>query len=242
MKLVLDFIPLISVILLSILSNDIKNVWFTPLGKLFAIILILFYSGIDKFIGLAVCIMFVFFYNTYDFHIFEGLENSEEQQEEQEQANLIATSESAMDDFDMDDVVQEASEITGDDIQVSSDENTIVDMENQIMEKQKLEIKEKENAQKFEMEKKQQDLDEKQRQQDAKVTEVQMKESKKRNEIDSLKDILKNRKNYSNSIITKVETRLEELLFDKGTNETDTNNTIKKIETFANLIPKLTRF
>lgn len=242
MKLVLDFIPLISVILLSILSIDIKNVWFTPLGKLFAIILILFYSGIDKFIGLAVCIMFVVFYNTYDFHIFEGLEISEEQQEEQEQANLIATSESAMDDFDMDDVLQEASEITGDDIQVSSDENTIVDMENQITEKQKLEIKEKENAQKFEMEKKQQDLDEKQRQQDAKVTEAQMKESKKRNEIDSLKDMLKNRKNYSNSIITKVETRLEELLFDKGTNETDTNNTIKKIETFANLIPKLTRF
>lgn len=241
MKLVLDFIPLISVILLSILSNDIKNVWFTPLGKLFAIILILFYSSIDKFIGLAVCIMIVFFYNTYDFHIFEGLENSKEEQEEQEQANLIATSESAMDEFDVDDVLQEASEITGDDIQVSSDDNTIVDMENQLMEKQKLEIKEQENAQKFEMEKKQQDLEEKQRQHDAQVTETQMKESKKRNEIDSLKDMLNNRKKYSNSIIAKAELRLEELLFDKGTNETDTNNTIKKIETFANLIPKLTR-
>tara|TARA_B110000285_G_C15029673_1_gene566034 strand:- start:117 stop:854 length:738 start_codon:yes stop_codon:yes gene_type:complete len=244
MKSILDFIPLLFVIILSSLSDDIKHVWFTSLGKLFAIILIIFYSFIDKYIGLGVCIMVVFFYNTYDFYIFEGLENSdqgEDQGEDDEEADLSNDVEKAMDIFDMDDLAAASKDVMGEDVTITSEENTIVDMEKQLLEKQKLEIQENKDAKKFELEQNQQNIDQEQVAQEAKRIDNQIEDAKNRKEIDFLKDILYNRTKYSNSIITQAESRIEELLFDKGTNKTDTNNTIKKIETFTNLIPKLTR-
>ena len=258
MKVILEYLPLLSVIILTLLSNDIKNIWFTPLGKIFAIILIIFYSRIDKYIGLVVCMIIIIFYNTYDFHIFEGLENDEQgtsEQEEQENSDdeaekLIEDADSQMNNFDMDEVQEEAVAITGQDIEIEEAPNTMDEIQKEVVENNKKELEQEKDKQEYDLKKKKIDLEKSQQEKNDKMVSEQMNEQKKRREIETLQNILKERKNYSQHIINKTENRLAELLFNNDeTKETFVskkcmgceNTTLNKIETFANLMPKLTR-
>jgi hypothetical protein len=249
MKVVLEYIPLLSVIILTLLSNDIKNIWFTSLGKIFAIILIIFYSRIDKYIGLGVCMIIIMFYNTYDFYVFEGLENSEdaedEETEDEETANLIEESESQMKDYDNDELQEEVADITGEEVA-----DITGDIQNKVNENKKLELDSKKQQIEFDLEKQKIDAESKRNEKNDNIMLTQLNDQKTRREIETLQNILKNRKNYSNGLIKRTEQRLNELLFnDESKTEPFVekkcvgcaNTTLNKIETFANLIPKLTR-
>lgn len=249
MKVVLEYIPLLSVIILTLLSNDIKNIWFTSLGKIFAIILIIFYSRIDKYIGLGVCMIIIMFYNTYDFYVFEGLENSEdaedEETEDEETANLIEESESQMKDYDNDELQEEVADITGEEVA-----DITGDIQNKVNENKKLELDSKKQQIEFDLEKQKIDAESKRNEKNDNIMLTQLNDQKTRREIETLQNILKNRKNYSNGFIKRTEQRLNELLFnDESKTEPFVekkcvgcaNTTLNKIETFANLIPKLTR-
>ena len=260
MKVVLEYLPLLSEIILTLLSNDIKNIWFTPLGKIFAIILIIFYSRINKYIGLAVCMIIIMFYNTYDFHIFEGLENDEEGSSEEEETDeeetdeeaekLLEEADSQMNNFDMDEVQEEAVAITGQDIEIEETPNSMNEIQKEVIETKKKELEQEKDKQEYELKKQKIDLEKAQQEKNDNMVSEQMNEQKKRREIETLQNILKERKNYSQHIINKTEKRLAELLFNNDeTKETFVskkcmgceNTTLNKIETFANLIPKLTR-
>lgn len=253
MKIVLEYLPLLSVIILTLLSNEIKNIWFTPLGKIFAIILIIFYSRIDKYIGLAVCMIIIMFYNTYDFHIFEGLENDEETDEEEtdeEAEKLLEEADSQMNNFDMDEVQEEAVAITGQDIEIEEAPDSMNEIQKEVAETKKKELEQEKDKQEYELKKQKIDLENAQQEKNDNMVSEQMNEQKKRREIETLQNILKERKNYSQHIINKTEKRLSELLFNnEETNESFIskeciaceNTTLNKIETFANLIPQLTR-
>jgi hypothetical protein len=251
MKIVLEYIPLLSVIILTLLSNDVKNIWFTPLGKVFAIVLIVFYSRIDKYIGLGVCMIIIMFYNTYDFYVFEGLENDDEEGESDEEAeNLIEEAENEMNNFDVDEVKEEAVEITGEDIKIQDTSNSISEIQQDVNETKKLELDAEKDKQEHELKQQKIDLEKAQQEKNDNTMSEQMSEQKKRREIETLQNILKERKNYSQHIINKTENRLSELLFnDKPKKESFVskecmgcaNTTLNKIETFANLIPRLTR-
>lgn len=257
MKVVLEYLPLLSVIILTLLSNEIKNIWFTPLGKIFAIILIVFYSRIDKYIGLAVCMIIIMFYNTYDFHIFEGLENDEvgssdeeEAETDEEAEKLLEEADSQMNNFDMDEVQEEAVAITGQDIEIEEAPDSMNEIQKEVIETKKIELEQDKDKQEYELKKQKIDLEKAQQEKNDNMVSEQMNEQKKRREIETLQNILKERKNYSQHIINKTENRLSELLFNnEETKETFVskeciaceNTTLNKIETFANLIPKLTR-
>lgn len=254
MKVVLEYLPLLSVIILTLLSNEIKNIWFTPLGKIFAIILIIFYSRIDKYIGLAVCMIIIMFYNTYDFHVFEGLENDEEQTDEEETdeeaEKLLEEADSQMNNFDMDEVQEEAVAITGQDIEIEEAPDSMNEIQKEVIETKKKELEQEKDKQEYELKKQKIDLEKAQQEKNDNMVSEQMNEQKKRREIETLQNILKERKNYSQNIINKTENRLAELLFNNDeTKETFVskkcmgceNTTLNKIETFANLMPKLTR-
>lgn len=249
MKVVLEYLPLLSVIILTLLSNEIKNIWFTPLGKIFAIILIIFYSRIDKYIGLAVCMIIIMFYNTYDFHVFEGLENDEEETDE-EAEKLLEEADSQMNNFDMDEVQEEAVAITGQDIEIEEAPDSMNEIQKEVIETKKKELEQEKDKQEYELKKQKIDLEKAQQEKNDNMVSEQMNEQKKRREIETLQNILKERKNYSQNIINKTENRLAELLFNNDeTKETFVskkcmgceNTTLNKIETFANLMPKLTR-
>ena len=258
MKIVLEYIPLLSVIILTLLSNDVKNIWFTTLGKVFAIVLIVFYSRIDKYIGLGVCMIIIMFYNTYDFYVFEGLENDDEEEEKSEEEgepdneaeDLIKQAESEMNNFDVDKVKEDAVEITGEEIKLQDTSNSISDIQQEVNETKKLELDAEKDKQEYELEQQKIELEKAQQEKNDNMMSEQMNEQKKRREIETLQNILKERKNYSQHIINKTENRLSELLFNDEPKKESfvskecmgcANTTLNKIETFANLIPRLTR-
>jgi flagellar biosynthesis GTPase FlhF len=258
MKIILEYIPITLVIFLSLLSPDVKNIWFTTLGKIFAIVLIVFYARINKYIGLGVCMIMIYIYNSYDFHILEGLENAEEGENEaemdEEQQQLLDESNEVLNDIDVEEAQIAASEIMGETIDIPSEENSASEIEKQVAENQKISEQNESDIQEAELESKKIELEQAKQEQNEKMVSEQMDEQKKRSEIQFLQDMLKQRSNYSQSIISKAEKRLEELLFDENTNSTtdkDTfksmncstckNTTLGKIETFVNLMPRLTR-
>lgn len=267
MKIILEYIPITLVIFLSLLSPDVKNIWFTTLGKIFAIVLIIFYARINKYIGLGVCIIMISIYNSYDFHILEGLENNEEGENDEnaeegeneaemdeEQQQLLDESNEVLNDIDVEEAQIAASEIMGETIDIPSEENSASEIEKQVAENQKITQQNESDIQEAELENKKIELEQAKQEQNEKMVSEQMGEQKKRSEIQFLQDMLKQRSNYSQSIISKAENRLEELLFEQNTNGTtdkDTfksmdcstckNTTLGKIETFVNLMPRLTR-
>lgn len=60
----INFLPIFIIFLLVSYTNIFADVSNTILGKLFAIILILFYSKQDKLIGLFVCLLVIYYYQT----------------------------------------------------------------------------------------------------------------------------------------------------------------------------------
>jgi hypothetical protein len=64
MKIVLNFLPIIIIFLL-VSYSDLMAQWsHTILGKLFSVILIIFYTRIDIVFGLVVCALVIFYYQT----------------------------------------------------------------------------------------------------------------------------------------------------------------------------------
>ena len=59
-----EFIPIIFIFLLLTYTEKMAEFGNTGLGKLIIIIIILFYTSIDKLYGVLVCLLFIFFYQT----------------------------------------------------------------------------------------------------------------------------------------------------------------------------------
>ena len=59
-----QFIPIVIIFLLLSYSNEIAIFSHSILGKLISILIIGYYTVIDKYVGLFVCILFIFYYQT----------------------------------------------------------------------------------------------------------------------------------------------------------------------------------
>ena len=71
--LLINFLPIIIIFLLVSYTNSFAAISNTILGKLFALILILFYIKQDKFIGLFVCLLVILYYQSDYLHYFDWL-------------------------------------------------------------------------------------------------------------------------------------------------------------------------
>jgi len=72
---VAQFIPIIVIITLLSYSNEFVNMSNTILGKIFAICIVLFYTHLDKYMGLVLCLLVIVYYQS-DF--VENMLNTDE--------------------------------------------------------------------------------------------------------------------------------------------------------------------
>jgi len=63
-KIISQFIPIVIIFLLLSYSSEIAIFSHSILGKIISILIIGYYTTIDKYIGLLVCILFIFYYQT----------------------------------------------------------------------------------------------------------------------------------------------------------------------------------
>jgi hypothetical protein len=63
-EIIIQFIPIIIIFTLLKFSKDFVNFSFTILGKLLAILIIVFYSAIDIMVGLCVCGLVILYYQS----------------------------------------------------------------------------------------------------------------------------------------------------------------------------------
>ena len=88
---VAQFIPIIMIITLLSYSNEFVNMSKTILGKIFAICIVLFYTSLDKYMGLVLCLLVIVYYqsdfvenmlNTDDTmdKLFENFESSKKEE------------------------------------------------------------------------------------------------------------------------------------------------------------------
>lgn len=63
-KVAVNFLPMIVLFLLVSYTKEFAKFSHTILGKLIAVIIILFYANLDKIAGLFVCILIIFYYQT----------------------------------------------------------------------------------------------------------------------------------------------------------------------------------
>lgn len=88
---VAQFIPIIVIITLLSYSNEFVNMSNTILGKIFAICIVLFYTSLDKYMGLVLCLLVIVYYqsdfvenmlNTDDTmdKLFENFESSKKEE------------------------------------------------------------------------------------------------------------------------------------------------------------------
>ena len=64
MKLIVNFLPIIIIFLLVSYSDEMAQWSHTILGKLFAVVLIIFYTRVDVLFGLIVCALVILYYQT----------------------------------------------------------------------------------------------------------------------------------------------------------------------------------
>jgi len=62
---VAQFIPIILIITLLSYSKEFVNMSNTILGKIFAICIVLFYTSLDKYMGLVLCLLVIVYYQSY---------------------------------------------------------------------------------------------------------------------------------------------------------------------------------
>lgn len=98
MEMIAEFIPMVILLLLLSFSKKFIQLSHTSLGKLLAIIIIIFYARFNKYVGLFVCTLVILYYNETDFYSFEIKEGIESQtlediQEQQMQAEKIQNNE-----------------------------------------------------------------------------------------------------------------------------------------------------
>ena len=63
-KIITQFIPIVIIFLLLSYSNELAIFSHSILGKLISILIIGYYTIIDKYVGLFVCVLFIFYYQT----------------------------------------------------------------------------------------------------------------------------------------------------------------------------------
>jgi hypothetical protein len=63
-KIISQFIPIVIIFLLLSYSSELAIFSHSILGKIISILIIGYYTTIDKYIGLLVCILFIFYYQT----------------------------------------------------------------------------------------------------------------------------------------------------------------------------------
>jgi hypothetical protein len=63
-KIISQFIPIVIIFLLLSYSDEIAIFSHSILGKMISILIIGYYTVIDKYVGLLVCILFIFYYQT----------------------------------------------------------------------------------------------------------------------------------------------------------------------------------
>ena len=64
LKLLVNFIPILLIVLLVSYTPEFIQFSQSVLGKLFAVLLILFYVKLDVFVGVFVCILVILYYQT----------------------------------------------------------------------------------------------------------------------------------------------------------------------------------
>ena len=61
-KIISQFIPIVIIFLLLSYSSELAIFSHSILGKIISILIIGYYTTIDKYVGLFVCILFIFYY------------------------------------------------------------------------------------------------------------------------------------------------------------------------------------
>ena len=80
-KFVVNFIPIVLLYLLVTYTREFAKFSHTILGKALAVILILFYLKMDKIIGILVCVLVIFYYQTDYVESFNNMLNNDEKEE-----------------------------------------------------------------------------------------------------------------------------------------------------------------
>jgi hypothetical protein len=76
-KIIAQFVPMILIFLFLSKSNEFFQFSKTILGKIIAILLIIFYVSVDKFVGLFVCALVVLFYQSDNIEGMETIDQNE---------------------------------------------------------------------------------------------------------------------------------------------------------------------
>lgn len=63
-KFIIQFIPIVIIFLLLSYSNELVIFSHSILGKLISVLIIGYYTSIDKYVGLFVCVLMIFYYQT----------------------------------------------------------------------------------------------------------------------------------------------------------------------------------
>ena len=100
LKLIVNFVPIILLFLLVSYTPEFVRLSHTILGKAFAVILIIFYVKLDFILGLFVCALVIFYYQTdyvesFNIMLNEGFTEKLEGEEEEEEEEVETETEKA---------------------------------------------------------------------------------------------------------------------------------------------------
>jgi hypothetical protein len=82
-RVVMQFIPIILVLLLSLYTRRFVEVGHSVLGKLFAVVIIIFYTKLNMLYGVFACVVIILFYQLTEGTIVEGMKKSKKSQAKQ---------------------------------------------------------------------------------------------------------------------------------------------------------------
>lgn len=82
-RVVMQFIPIILVLLLSLYTRRFIEVGHSVLGKLFAVVIIIFYTKLNMLYGVFACVVIILFYQLTEGTIVEGMKKSKKSQAKQ---------------------------------------------------------------------------------------------------------------------------------------------------------------
>lgn len=115
-QVVMQFIPIILVLLLSLYTRRFIEVGHSVLGKLFAVVIIMFYTKLNMLYGVFACVIIIMFYQLTEGTIVEGMQKSKESQAKK--TALVATEaiedDAVEDGTDLPDLPDETNDETND--------------------------------------------------------------------------------------------------------------------------------
>jgi len=84
-RVIMQFIPIILVLLLSLYTRRFIEVGHSVLGKLFAVVIIIFYTKLNMLYGVFACVVVILFYQLSEGTIVEGMKQSKKSQAQAKQ-------------------------------------------------------------------------------------------------------------------------------------------------------------